>query len=516
MRRSNAVSAMPRIHWRPFAAVALAAAALIIVALQRTSSFALLLSAADAGGAELVAPQPPPAPKVEAPPVAVVARPPVPLSAEELGVAAAPPQSWESTATTTTTTTKSPSIYPEVRYDLPFSNVSQLDRTLWEPYLKQYLPDDNLQGCLEQCRHRNDKSRHKFLVPDEPACTNGVWCSSQYADAHTGHACNLICKNQYPADCAKANYYVLSHDHGAGIGSSLHQRLVALTKAINAGRVLVYNPRHQSLWTHPGDENAECASRRHGCYWLPITNCAVPDDYDAASGQYMVAPPSGYDEGLTPNSNPHGRHVNWWKAQLSQFLFRPNADMLARAVLPIAQRAFASHPRAASQLLPDRFISVFMRQGDKITESPLFSVEQYFARVLEQSKRHDIRDVFVGSDSQRAILGMINLTTADARFADLRVYVIHHQTAPGQTWIPYVRRWFGNLERDTIDNVWNKAPVREMINIAVSEWFIPQFASVWVGALSSNYCRFQDENRLGFGKHGVRYISLDGHQHIGR
>ena len=147
----------------------------------------------------------------------------------------------------------------------------------------------------------------------------------------------------------------------------------------------------------------------------------VPEDWDKYGDQYLAESPSGYDEQLVPYSNTYHKPVNWWKAQLSIFMFRPNPEMLRLAILPIAQRAFASHPQASSQIMPNRFISLFMRQGDKITESALFTVAEYFIKVLEQSEAHNINDVFVGSDSQRAILEMINLTSSDSRYAHLRM-----------------------------------------------------------------------------------------------
>jgi len=355
------------------------------------------------------------------------------------------------------------------------------------------LPDLNYSSCMVHCIARNQ--RPVEIAPDEPCTEEDSWCPSNYTPEKIQDVCHLMCRNQYPADCSKAKFFIVTKDWGNGYGSDLHIRLLSFTFALTEGRVFMYSPQVQSMWTHPQDEYPPCASRNPWCYYLPITSCVLPANWTSLSvpylkskptTQYVTRPsaneikgPSGiFTELSTPKRGTKFSNVTvlWWKGHLAQFLYRPNAHMMQTVILPSVLKTFQHHPKTVAQLLPSRYLCVFIRQGDKYLESPLHSPQEYWSAIKTKAETLNITDVYLSSDSESGIRDTIALS---ANFTPkLSFYYINHTRLETGLTMNYLTT-----------HLWNKPGVRDMINLDLTDLFIASRAIAWIGTLSSNWCK---------------------------
>jgi len=389
------------------------------------------------------------------------------------------------------------------------------------PYLLPPVTDHA--SCMSSCIARN-----KPVLPFRSKCAAESWCANNYKPDAIKDVCTMVCQ-QFQANCSTARYFIVVGDRPWGLGSDFHARLTAFTYALSTNRVMLYDySRNRSIWTSPEDENAECRAGNLNCYFEPSTNCRhVPLDWrrHALFFQNEILTPDtyhrqyhahtlwsltidGFGEASPPRFSPSRYHslrannnamrsVLWFKPQLVQFLFRPNHYMLQSTILPLALKTFASHPQAAVRLLPETFISVFIRAGDKGIEVPLHGPHEYWPEVIRLAARFNISDVYISSDSAHVL--NVTLHIANAKTPELRMYYIDYPRLESGLNMDYLRHY-----------LWGKPAIRDTINIALTDLFISSHASAWVGTLSSNWCRLQDEMRLGSGRYGVPYHSLDG------
>ena len=81
--------------------------------------------------------------------------------------------------------------------------------------------------------------------------------------------CKYLCRNQYPTDCAKRDFLILSSEVVAGLGASLHLQAVAFAVAMHFNRTFVYSPDLRSHWTYPDQPTDACGLHRSlACYWV--------------------------------------------------------------------------------------------------------------------------------------------------------------------------------------------------------------------------------------------------------
>ena len=381
-------------------------------------------------------------------------------------------------------------------------------------------PDGNFASCQRHCLARNHR-RAAARIDDE-ACSGaaaGAWCAGWYDAATVHEFCEALCRTQFPADCAGARFLVLMNEYHTGIGSDMHMRTVALTMALSEGRTLAYSPFVVSHWTHAHDEHPPCARGSLDCYYHPITSCSLPPNWNASAvaavGRAGAEPDSQfltvflswtqygqYNETTRPrlgSARLDAMPQPWFMAQYVAFLYRPNAHMLASVVLPRAAETFAKHPRAASRLLPERFLSVFIRRGDKYKEAKLRDPDEYWRRVAELCATLDIGDVYVASDSYGALDDALALAASTT--PQLRVYFMN------ATRDAKMKLGMGRV--NMMSRFWRQPRVRELMNSALTDFFIARHATAWIGTLSSNVCRAQNEMRMANGRFGSTYASLD-------
>jgi hypothetical protein len=343
-----------------------------------------------------------------------------------------------------------------------------------------------------------------------PNCTTESWCSKLYQSQIMDRAKALLYGNQFPSNCSSARYLIATTDWRSGLGSFIHMRAMMLVAALNERRVLIMDPAIRSPWTHAQDAHAPCRARDGVlCYWQPITNCTLPPDwrkhnltqpFELGSPHRFVSSPTNsnnfpFREGgrSTPTTGiadldamPH----LWWKSLLAHFLTRPNAHMMSEVIAPTVNATFGG-----TGAMPSKFLSVFMRQGDKGREAALHGAEEYFLWMSMLGAKHNISAFYIATDSSQALHDLLSLVASKTRW---QVY-----------YIKYPRSKHG-LEGVHLKNVYSHTPkIREIVNAALTDLYISAHAWIWLGTLSSNWCRLQDEWRRATGRHGAPYFSLD-------
>jgi hypothetical protein len=231
-----------------------------------------------------------------------------------------------------------------------------------------------------------------------------------------------IWAHQHPADCASAKFIVYKGPH-SGIGSVFHVQSNILKLALDSGRVLVEQPGH-FLTNH-----AYCGSNTtlDSCYFEPLTNCSLgPTDIANAamiatmdahklmardpamprvvtvdagmSFKLRLHAPRVFETWLNTTLIPYSEHFYWWRAQASAYIVRPNTRVLAELAARRQRQLRGGELRIGC-------VSLYVRHGDKGTESPVFTDEQYEMattklRRLDPSLTHQ---VFLSTEDPKTV-----------------------------------------------------------------------------------------------------------------
>ena len=399
------------------------------------------------------------------------------------------------------------------------------------------VEETSYKTCHADCVARN-KQRPNVVRQTCTADSLNEHCASTYTAERMHDVCHLLCASQHPADCSKARFYVVRDDWAQGYGSDLHYRMANMVNAISAGRVLAFAAK--SLWTHDADPIPACAARWNMCYYRPFTPCTLPADWSAralhlesrtnrtllleingtrhqfVSVSAVMNDAVGRALGVTgarplgPNHTALTKSLNtaFWMPQLAQFMFRPSARFMHDTVAPLVRKTFGG----GGGSLPDKYLAVFMRAGDKFREAKLFGAHEFFAAVDTTTRKHGIQHVYVSSDSALNINATVAL--ARDRRPDLLLY-----------YVPYERQPAGLALHDVVrlaptgppapraltpqHRMYGTPRIRALLDLAITDLYISSHAHAFVGTRTSNWCRLVDELRLANGGYGARYISLD-------
>jgi len=350
-----------------------------------------------------------------------------------------------------------------------------------------------------------------------------AWCSVFYTPQVIEAVCTLMCNNQHPVDCAQADYLVLNKDWSiiagepAGIGSTWHIRMIVFVAALEENRVFMYDPDLVSEWTYPEDPFAPCAARHPDCYFAPVTHCTLPADWRSRAKRFthncteQVCTTSSrskffrmgrkFDEASVPVNLPavlRGMSKSWWKGQFAPFLFSPHPEIVRADIIPAVQKVFKAYEGPG--LLPEKYVCVFARRGDKIHERHLPEYVDMIRLILKACAEQDIRHVYLNSDANEAIVTVRN------ELAKVRPDI-------GFYWIENARPDKGSQSEVMAKTQWNQRGIRTLMNQALTDFYIAQRATYWIGTISSNTCRLQNEFRLASGRHGSPFVSLDWSQY---
>lgn len=309
-------------------------------------------------------------------------------------------------------------------------------------------------------------------------------------DRATLAAFQRIYANQHPPDCRKSKFLAMSSEWEAGLGSSIHTKATALLLALQLGRVLVDAPRLTWMLT----DGESCPRRDWTCYFLPFTNCSLPRNwaegatsYDntswAQEGRVVVMPPTPYallDEDWDDQS------TKWWHVRTTMYLIRPNKRTLSAACFVWS----CAMGRGGAGLLRP-LASVFIRGGDKWKEAKLRSAREYFLKLQRINRTRPLRSVWIGTDDARVLHDVLEDFAGSWHLL----------------WLGY-HRDVGGLAMEEVVSRYNTSRVDWQVLLSLSDLFIAATADVFMGTLSSNWCRLADEFRQAHGK-ARPFVSLD-------
>ena len=339
--------------------------------------------------------------------------------------------------------------------------------------------DSDLLSCVSNCLLRNQPSLESAKADCPPSLAMRPWCRQCFSADAVKEVCLMLCRNQNPKDCSEAQYLILDGSSIRGFTSDWHQRLTAFSFALSMRRVFLFIGEYDLFY--------------------PISRCALPvgwkeraKSFEAVKHEMEMWQFVTYSHedssiaGWTELSRPRvfARHVYnhsvlWWKAQLASFAFRPNRQTMSSSVLPMVAQVFKAHSHSNSPMMPANFISLF------VSARSLHSLDQYWKLAEDVLVQKNISNIYISADSH----GVLDETLALASRSTANVRVFH----------------FRNLA--TAANALSRAS--DKVKVILCDLFIASKASAWVGSLASPLARMQDQIRLGNGKFGVPYASLD-------
>ena len=272
---------------------------------------------------------------------------------------------------------------------------------------------------------------------------------------------------QHPQNCSNVPLGVVSNYHNGGIGSTLHFVVYTMLHILSEGRVAVLGP---------GWAWSDCALGSPECYFESISSCR-PDESKNVKHFAVEYPPAPMHR---ISQAPFSRK-SWAfaRSHVLRYLLRPRPETTSF----IESMGVQTFPLG----LPRPIAALFVRWTDKSTESRVFNVSHYFDFLMPVTSKLHLRDVYVGSDDEAALEEAKKLY--GSRFS------IHS--------LPIVRG-FSWLARD------KSTPLGAQMRNSLADLFVQVHADVWVGTLSSNWCRLVDELRSAMGKTCLPYLDVDG------
>jgi hypothetical protein len=302
---------------------------------------------------------------------------------------------------------------------------------------------------------------------------------------------------------------IIEREWHAGFGSTIHIKAYSLLIALMSNRVLIDSPDIQWTMTFA----ATCETQDWACYFAPLTNCTLPEDWrskaraftsvNGQSNDQYVSSSAAMNLGDAPgigsvklvdvfgSSAFNKKPASWWMTQATGYVARPNERTL-RAVCYIWDCIVGGG--GAQQ--PERpFAAMFIRRGDKWWESRLREPFEYFDLLegLDRNLSDPIKTVYVGTDDPKMLSQIVREYSSDW---DL-------------TWMGYHRSSQGSQHHEEVAR-YHTAKMELQVLLTLAEVLISASADVLVGTLTSNQCRLMDELRKLQGKGRMPYLTPEG------
>jgi Alpha-(1,6)-fucosyltransferase N- and catalytic domains len=345
-------------------------------------------------------------------------------------------------------------------------------------------------------------------------CQNAEFCDDLYNLNDTKTIAQRIYAHQHPRDCSKARFLIIEREWHAGFGSTVHIKAYSLLIALMSNRILIDSPDIQWTMTFA----ASCESQDWACYFAPLTNCTLPEDWKSRSRPFKSIKVSltnnNYDNNqpqyattvaqmqLAPDAPGIGtvrvngdilgapqfnaKPASWWMTQATGYVARPNKRTL-QAVCYIWDCIIG--PR---QQPPRPFAAMFIRRGDKWWESRLREPFEYFDLLegLDRNLPEAIKSVYVGTDDP----AMLSQVAREYSYDWDLIWMGYHRSSQGSQHHEEVARY-------------HTAKMELQVLLTLAEVFVSASADVLVGTLSSNQCRLMDELRKLQGKGRMPYLT---------
>ncbi|CAF1580815.1 unnamed protein product [Didymodactylos carnosus] len=288
-------------------------------------------------------------------------------------------------------------------------------------------------------------------------------------------------KHQNPDDCSKARIAIINNYAWSGLGSTIHQVVWAVAKALADDRIFVYANPGTWIW-------AQCEKKNPDCFFLPVTNCSSLQVVD--NNRVIIINANGGYFGAIKRPFPFSnRTFNWWRTQLAYYMIRFN-ERVTEHIEQITNQTF---PQGLEHARP--LIAVFIRRSDKIAQKEMlraYSLREYFDLFDSDAKRALVRNVYLNSEDEGV-------------FDEFKKNLIYSS---------YYRLFYINQTRGYVFHQFGGQSAERLSQIALNfltDLYIEANADMHVGTLSSNWCRLVDELRLSAGKKIPYYTPEEGH-----
>ena len=332
--------------------------------------------------------------------------------------------------------------------------------------------------------------------------SNLTWALFTDADAALARA--IIRAHQFPPNCSSVKYLILMRDWEQGLGSTMIIRANMLVTALMSGRTLVYHPYMKHKMPGPCRQRAPYSA---ACFWKHLSNCTPPETalrtaspanafrlYDRFNAsQYLsiwATPWEHFSAEREPWpvipawTSPRNMTARFWMSFAMEHLMRP-ANATIHAIRPLVNAAFKGQP------LPTKYISVFVRQGDKGKEAVLFNFSSYANWVVPLAHKHDIRAIYLGTDSQAVVNEAVAFFGTNATNMTLH-YINCTRSAQGMTL-----------------SAFRKSSMANVMLISLADLHIATRAFLRIGTFTSGWSQTQYMMALAYTNGGAPYFSLD-------
>jgi hypothetical protein len=372
----------------------------------------------------------------------------------------------------------------------------------------------------------------------EQACAaHPDFCDTLYSVDETHRIAQLLYDHQNPRDCSTSNFLVLTREWHSGLGSNIHVKAWMLLVAIMTKRVLIDSPKIAWNMTNP----ANCPQQDWTCYFAPVSKCALPQDWDdddeapefaaidltteqapsppgptKPGRKYVraIAHPQPLNGALVMGQQQsvdriknfggstafNGKPNSWWMTHATMYLIRPNnrtLDVTCWYWSCMPNRGFgllSRHHHQQQQQQPSA--SIFVRSGDKWKEAHLRTAQEHFDALKAFVRANPTLrpgSVYFGTDDALVLSDVARRYSADYNL----------------TWIGYHRDVKGLSFEETITRAFSPK-IEWQVLVSLADLYISSLADIFVGTLSSNWCRLVDELRKVHGKAGIPYLTPSG------
>lgn len=180
----------------------------------------------------------------------------------------------------------------------------------------------------------------------------------------------------------------------------------------------------------------------------------------------------------------------WW-SNVMLYITRLNQLTMDTAVKPAFRKIF--HTGVVS----DDFFSVFIREGDKKSEMFLHTPSDHVHWVLERTKLGMATELYVESDSAKAIREVQELFNGSAY-----VKVLTLESMRGKEGLAYMGK------SGTVDAVFDTDDAVHFVRSILASAHVAMQAKYMAGQLGSNWCRYLHEMHDAGGLHSFQYRQI--------
>lgn len=236
----------------------------------------------------------------------------------------------------------------------------------------------------------------------------------------------------------------------------------------------------------------DCPHLNPDCFFLPISNCSVPENIDGNRTIELGTFTTGWGIPSRPKVF-RNKSFNWYRSQVFFYLLRFNNRTIEQV------RNILIENRLKPELALYRpYASIFVRRSDKVTSGEMsksFSLKDYF-RILETDlSRLNISTIYLNSEDELVYAEFEKLNNA----LNGSYKLITLKTTKNVV--------FGKLL------TMSKKQRARVVFEFLTDLYIEVHGDLQSGTLSSNWCRLVDEFKLVLGK-TIPFYTPEGKHYI--